>query len=138
MSFKSYNKIIFCDDNIKNFVVEGITVGYEFKIKYPNYRGTNLSCIEHLDFEVDGELLPRDSVYFLLNGKQFLLDELPELFKEYWFILEPATIRVMLPGGISAGEHSVRVLMRHRVPYTGYFGQYLVLNADVTHVCTAD
>ena len=138
MSFKSYKKIIFCDENIRNLVVEGCRIGYEFKIKYPNYRGANLSCIEELNFEVDGKQLPRDSVYFLLNGKQFLLDELPDLFKEYWFILDPATIRVMCPGGIEAGEHTIRVLMRHRIPYTGYFGQYHVENADVSHVCIAD
>ncbi len=35
------------------------------------------------------------------------------------------------------GEHSVRVTMRHRVPYTGYFGQYLTLLSDVTETCAA-
>ena len=30
----------------------------------------------------------------------------------------------------SEGEHEVRVRIRHRIPYTGYFGEYLVLNAD--------
>jgi hypothetical protein len=135
VSFKSYNKIILCDDTVKNLVVDGRTLGYEFRIKYPSYRGTYLSCVEELNFELDGVPVPRNSVYFLLNNKQFLLDELPELFKEYWFVVEPATIRVMLPGGIAPGEHTVRVLMRHRVPYTGYFGQYLVLNADVSRVC---
>ncbi len=137
MDFQAYNAILVCSDEIKNVTVGDITIGYEFKIKYPSYRGAFLSCIEKLEFEEDGEkITPRD-VYFYLNGKQFLIDELPELFKEYWFVRDKATIRVMKEGGVNRGEHSIRVFMKHRVPYTGYFGQYLVLDSDVTRTILA-
>ena len=33
MDFQAYNKILICKDDIRNVVVEGVTVGYEFKIK---------------------------------------------------------------------------------------------------------
>lgn len=58
------------------------------------------------------------------------MEELPECFKEYWFVLDFATVRIMKDGGLSEGEHEVRVYLKHRIPYTGYFGQYLVLEAD--------
>ena len=76
--------------------------------------------------------IPAEKVSFKLNGKDFLLSELPECFKEYWFVRTPATIFVRTFGGIAPGEHKIRVYMKHRVPYTGYFGQYLTLVSDVT------
>ena len=132
MDFQAYNKILICKDNIKNVLVGDAVIGYEFKIKYPSYRGAFLSCIEALSFEMDGQSIPASQVSFKLNGKDFLLSELSECFKEYWFVRDPATVFVRVPGGIAPGEHKVRVNMRHRVPYTGYFGQYLTLDSDVT------
>ena len=137
MDFQAYNKILICKDDIENVVVEGVTIGYEFKIKYPSYRGVFLSCIEDLRFKMDGKDIDRKDIYFYLNGTQFLLDELPECFKEYWLVREKATVRVMKSGGIAPGEHSLNVFMKHRVPYTGYFGQYLVLDSDMTDTLTA-
>ncbi|MEX1377221.1 MAG: DUF6379 domain-containing protein [Eubacteriales bacterium] len=132
MDFQAYNKILITDKEISNVEVGDVVVGYEFKIKYPSYRGTFLSCIEELRFEVDGELISKDAIYFILNGKQFLIDEIPECYKEYWFVRESATIRVNQMNGITKGEHKVNVYMKHRVPYTGYFGEYLVLESNVT------
>lgn len=129
MDFQSFNEIMICDGQISNVRVDGEILGYEFKIRYPSYRGTFLSCIELLEFEVDDVPVPKEQIVLFLNGKQFLLSELPELFKEYWFILTPATVRVYRENGISEGPHSVDVHMRHRIPYTGYFGQYLVLDS---------
>ena len=132
MDFQAYNKILICKDDMKNVTAGDKVVGYSFKIKYPSYRGAFLSCIEALKFWVDDEEVPASSVAFQLKGKEFLLAELPECFKEYWYVREPATIQVFRDGGLSAGEHKLRVYMRHRVPYTGYFGEYLVLESDET------
>lgn len=136
MDFQAYNKILICKDPIENVVVDDVTVGYEFKIKYPSYRGAFLSCIEDLKFKMDGETIQKSDVYFYINGKQFLLDELPECFKEYWFVRDKATVRVIKDGGITPGSHELNVYMKHRVPYTGYFGQYLVLDSDMTDILT--
>ena len=132
MDFFAYNNILICSDKMENVVVNGQAIGYEFRIRYPSYRGVYLSCIEALTFTVDGSEVKRGDVYFHLNGKQFLLDELKDQYKEYWFILDKATVRIMQEGGIGEGLHEVRVFMRHKVPYTGYVGQYLVLDSDVT------
>lgn len=136
MDFQAYNKILICRDAIENVVVNGRSIGYEFRIKYPSYRGVYLSCIEDLSFTVDGRSISRSDVVLFLNGKQFLIDELKDLYKEYWFVREKATVRVLVDGGIADGSHEVRVYMKHRVPYTGYFGQYLVLDSDVTETLT--
>ncbi len=138
MDFQAYNKILICKRPIKNMVIGGDVIGYEFQIKYPSYRGTYLSCIEDLQFWMDGQALDKADIAFHLNGKDFLLDELPECFKEYWFVRDAATIRVRIDGGIAPGEHSLRVYMKHRIPYTGYFGQYLVLDSDITETLVAE
>lgn len=132
MDFQAYNKIMICPDDMRNVLSGDKVMGYSFKIKYPSYRGAFLSCIEELKFWVDGEEVPSASVAFQLGGKEFLIEELPECFKEYWYVRTPATIRVFRDGGLPAGEHKLRVFMKHRVPYTGYFGEYLVLDSDVT------
>ena len=132
MDFVAYNEIMICKRPIRNTLVAGTIVGYEFQIKYPSYRGCYLSCIEDLFFEVDGAQLEETEVFFGLNGKQFTIGELKDLFREYWFVNNPATIQVLKPGGLAKGEHDVRVYMKHRVPYTGYFGTYLTLESDRT------
>lgn len=138
MDFVAYNEIMICDKPVKNEVVAGSTLGYSFQIRYPSYRGCFLSCIEELRFEVDGKPLDSNKVTFALNGKEFTIDEIPELFREYWYVMTPATIRVEQKGGLEKGSHAVRVIMKHRVPYSGYFGQYLTLDSDRTKILMAE
>lgn len=132
MPFQAYNHMLIVDESIVNVKAGDVVVGYEFKLQYPSYRGTFLSCIEELSFQMDGEAIDKKDIVFMLNGKQFLIDELADCFKEYWFILDYATIRVMKTGGLEAGEHEVGCYIRHRIPYTGYFGEYMVMEADET------
>ncbi len=131
--FAQWDKYMVCDDAIQNVDVAGIVYAYEFKIHYPTYRGTYLSCIEELYFEVDGERVPDKDVEFHLNGKQFLLSELKELFAEYWHIREDAVIRVVNYKGLEKGSrHTVKAHMQHRIPYTGYNGDYGVEISECT------
>lgn len=138
MDFQAYNKILICNTAMRNVCAGGAAIGYEFAIKYPSYRGAFLSCIEELRFWIDGKAIDKADITFILNNKQFLIDELPECYKEYWFVREAATIRVMNHGLLASGSHTVRVYMKHRVPYTGYFGEYLVLDSDVTETLPAE
>lgn len=136
MPFQAYNHMLIVEEPIVNVKAGNTVVGYEFKLQYPSYRGTFLSCIEALRFQMDGEELDKKDVVFMLNGKQFLIDELAECFKEYWFVLDYATVRVLKSGGLTAGEHKLGVYIKHKIPYTGYFGEYLVLDADESKCLT--
>ena len=53
-------------------------------------------------------------------------------------MLDPATIRVFLPGGLEAGEHEIDVTMYFRSPYmpTGDNHQYMPMNGCGTKVLT--
>lgn len=129
--FQSYNKLLISrQEEIQNVTAGNLVLGYEFCCQYPSYRGTFLSCIENMEVIVDGEPVPGETIYFQLNKKQCLLSQLKDLYLEYWFILDKAKLLVLKEGGLPAGEHEVTVRMRHRIPYTGYFGSYMVLNGE--------
>lgn len=128
MPFQAYNKLLIADQPLVNTRIENAVIGYEFKLQYPSYRGTFLSCIEELTFQMDGEPIDKSKITFILNGKEFLIDELSECFKEYWFALDYAIVRVLKPGGLSSGPHELTAYIKHRIPYTGYFGEYMVLD----------
>lgn len=136
-AFQAYNKLIISEeDQIKNYKVGDAVLGYEIYCRYPSYRGTFLSCIENFEVYVDGEKVPENTIYFHINGKQCLISQFKDLFLEYWFILDKARLLILKDGGLSSGEHEVTIKIRHRIPYTGYFGQYMVLNGSDTKVLT--
>ena len=124
-----YDELLLPDQELVNKVVEDICYGYSVAIRYPSYRGTFISCIESLELEVDGIKIPAGDIRFNLNNKEYLLPQLKELFKEHWFVLDTAHLIVMNNNGLAVGEHDVKVKLVHRIPYTGYFGQYLVLES---------
>ncbi len=126
MAFEKFNPIMICDGEIRNIQAAGIVVGYEFEMQYPSYRGTFLSCIEKFEISLDGEPVASENIGFYLNGKEFLVEELPELFREYWFTMDHAVIRVYGDGLEPGSEHKISTYMRHRIPYTGYFGNYMI------------
>lgn len=137
MAFQAYNEHMICAEDIRPIAAGDRKVGFSFRVRYPSYRGTSLSCIEALSFTLDGEEIPRADIALCLNGRQFLLDELKDLFKEYWFVLDEATIQVRRSGGLPAGPHEIGMFIRHRIPYTGYFGEYLVLEGRATKTLQA-
>lgn len=127
-----YDELMLEKSSVKNVSAGNITYGYEFPIMYPSYRGTFLSCIERLTVRVDGQEIPHEDLRFTLKGKQFLISEIPALCHEYWFVLDPAFITVFNDGGLPAGAGEIEVELVHRVPYTGYFGEYLTLTSHGT------
>jgi len=113
------------ENSIKNIINNGIEAGFSFDIRFTAYRGTWLSCLEQFDVFLDGIKVPDDEVRFCLNQKEFLPQQLKELAWEYWFISDSATIKVLLQRALH-GEHRIQVKYAYRIPYTGYFGSYLV------------
>ena len=129
--FQSYNSLLISEkEQISNYRAGDCILGYVICCQYPSYRGTYLSCIERFEIYVDGEQIPENQIYFNLKGKQFLISQFKDLYQEYWFTLDKARLLIQTDGGISEGEHEVEMKMRHRIPYTGYFGNYLVLDSD--------
>ena len=124
-----YDELMLQKSVVRNVCAGDVVYGYEFSMRYPSYRGTFLSCIESFRVYLDGKELPAADLRFTLNGKQFLISELPTLCHEYWYVLTDAAVTVPRMGGLPAGAKELRVELTHRVPYTGYFGEYLTLQS---------
>ena len=121
---------LFKQGSLRNFGYNGVVCGYEFEVTSNGYRGTYLSCVEDISFSMDGRPIPNDKIVFFLNNKRFLLKHLKELYAEYWFTLDYATIRVYQDEGLTSGEHTIEYNLVTRVPFSGYFGSYH--NADTS------
>lgn len=132
MQFQAFNKILIGDQRLERFDVDGVYLGWKFRIRYPSYRGTYLSCIEKMDIYLDDEKIDPARITFALNGIEYTMDELKDQYKAYWFVLDYAEIRVLQDAEPQEGPHKVTVDMYHRIPYAGYDGGYLGLPSTVS------
>ena len=113
------------EGSVKNLAYEGVEAGFSFRIRFTAYRGTHLSCIEDFHVTLDGQEVDPGQLRFCLNGKEFLVEQLKDLYQEYWYIRDSAVIKV-LSGKTLKGDHRIGINYRYRIPYTGYFGSYLI------------
>lgn len=113
------------DKSIETIIYNGIEAGFQFRICFAAYRGQHLSTIESLKVWLDGALVEPGALRFCINGKEFLVGQLKELSQEYWFIRDRAVIKVLDGKGLKEGQ-KVEIRYTYRLPYTGYFGNYLV------------
>lgn len=108
---------VICDDSLRNIYINGKKSGYQFDIRLGYYRGLYLSCIDRFEVIVDGEKVADEDITFSINQKEFSVYELPYCRTEFWHLIEPARISVIKPGGLSAGEHKIEVILMLRAPY---------------------
>ena len=105
------------DNSLKHVVFNEKKMGYQFDIRLSYYRGQFLSTIDEFVIKVDGQVVPNETIKFCINGKEFSPVEFDKCYTEFWQIIEPATIRVWQPGGLSDGEHDIDVTLFFRSPY---------------------
>ncbi len=122
--------------SLRNYCLGDIVLGYEFEVASNGYRGTYLSCIEAIDFTVDGKKIDPDRIVFLINGKRFLQEQLSEMYMEYWFTTDYMTVRVYNDIGLSPGPHTVRYHINTRIPFSGYFGDFELTDSIVERTFT--
>ena len=108
---------VVCDDSLKNFWANGKKIGYQFDVRLSYYRGHFLSTIDEIGVKVDGVDVPTENISLCLDGKEYGVAELHDLVNVFWPIIEPATIKVFQPCGLSEGEHDVDFTLYFRSPY---------------------
>ena len=92
--------------------------GYQVEVRLNWYRSLSLSCVEKVELALDGQRVPSEAIRFGINGREYRLDELAGLADEFWFVLDPAVLRVHDPGRVRAGEsHTVEAEVAFRAPY---------------------
>lgn len=118
---KAYDAFLVWPEGAQSVEVCGRGIGFRFQIRMPNFRGNYLSCIEELRFTLDGEPIDPERVELLLNDKRFRMEELPQMYKEYWNVSDCGVVEVLREGGLE-GTHRVGAVMRLRYGYSAYFG----------------
>jgi Domain of unknown function (DUF6379) len=91
--------------------------GYDVPLRFDWYRSLPLSCVAALTLTLDGEPVAAEDMAFHVNDRDHALDELAELHDEFWFVLDPARIRVRTDEPLAPGEHDIAVELSMRIPY---------------------
>lgn len=102
---------------LKQVIRNGQLFGYAFQVRLAYYRGHYLSCIDQVELAVDGQVVPPAQWLFCLDGREYEPGELQAQSEVFWEIIQPATILVKRPGGLPAGNHTIRWTLFLRSPY---------------------
>lgn len=97
--------------------------GIELRLRSPLSRAVPLSVVT-LAVRIDDRPVPPGEMTFGVNDADFSLDELPALFHESWFPLDPARVRVTLEAVREC--HAVEVDLGVRMPFTPVAGGFVV------------
>jgi hypothetical protein len=129
---------VIVDDSFKNYYVNNEKMGYQFDIRLSYYRGHFLTVIDEFAVKVDGLKVQNERIKFCINGKEFSPVEFDKCYTEFWQVIEPATIRVCYPGGLSEGEHKIDVTLMFRSPYMpiGPNHQYMPVDSSGSKTLT--
>jgi Domain of unknown function (DUF6379)/Xylose isomerase-like TIM barrel len=101
--------------------------GFTFDLRLPWYRALTLSSVEGLEVRLNGESVASESLRLSLDGKTYALRDLPPLHDHWWYVADPAEVRVPRPGGLAPGEHELDVTIAVRIPYIVESGHPLVM-----------
>jgi hypothetical protein len=112
-----FDHYMICTDGFCNTQEGGEVTGFEFGARLPYYRGLGLSMVEDIAITVDGKAVAREDITFSVRGRNWTLAELEAESEERWEMGEIATLRVRMPGGLSAGVHNLELAERLRISY---------------------
>lgn len=89
-------------------------------VRMPWYRALPLSSIAEASLVIDGSPVNPETVTWTINGVTRPASELAELWQEFWYVLDSATISGALPAGIDPSDlkpHEVAVALSLYIPY---------------------
>lgn len=113
-----FDNYVLTDNSLKNVKKDGKTVGYEMRTRITYYRGIPLSMVHDIQVEVNDNPVPREQIRFSLDGEQyFTLDEMTTVTSYKWEYGQEGIIFVEQEGGLSEGEHKVKLTQVTRVAY---------------------
>ncbi|MEG3175401.1 DUF6379 domain-containing protein [Sphingomonas sp. RB3P16] len=107
-----FDKYLIVDDSLR-----ATPDGFAFDARLGYYRGLGLSMVEDLAITIDDTPVPREAVRFDEGGGPLTLDQMEQAFERRWNFGAVATISVVWPDALGAGEHAVTLSQRLRVSY---------------------
>lgn len=113
-----FDNNVFIEGTCHNVTEDGRVIGYEMQTHITYYRGIPLSMINFIAVEADGVKVPEEDIRFTPDHIDwFTLKEMETVGTIKWEYGEPATVRVLKDGGLSAGSHEVHLTVCTRTAY---------------------
>ncbi|MCW4385906.1 DUF6379 domain-containing protein [Salinibacterium sp. SYSU T00001] len=98
--------------------VRRVDGGIAVSVQLPWYRSLWLSAVDDVAASVNGEAIARDRLRFVLEGRSFRVDELPEQWETLWFVADRPDIVIDLGRDVVPGEKlTVEVVLTMRLLY---------------------
>lgn len=92
--------------------------GLAVAVQLPWYRSLWLSAVDGVGATVNGEQIPTDRLRFVLEGREYRIEELPEQSETLWFVAEKPEVLIDLGRAPAAGEKlTVEVVLTMRLLY---------------------
>ena len=113
-----FDNNVFIEGTCKNVEENGKIIGFEMQTHITYYRGIPLSMVNYMDVEVDGKKIPREDLRIAVDEFDwFTLKEMETVTTIKWEYGTPATVRVLMDGGLTPGEHDVKLTVCTRTAY---------------------
>lgn len=114
-----FDNNVFIENSCRNVNEHNQITGFELKTYITYYRGIPLSMVNDLQVIVDEVQVPRENIRVSPDQGQywFTLDEMETVTGHKWEYNIPVTIFVLQEGGLSVGEHQVKLVVNVRTAY---------------------
>ena len=91
--------------------------GFDLAIRLPWYRALPLSTVEVGEVRIDGKSIDAGKITLGVNGRDYGLNQLPDLTAEYWFVLDSAVLHIEYPEAKRGAEYDVEARLTLYPPY---------------------
>ncbi|HAM45257.1 MAG TPA: hypothetical protein DCM67_09610 [Propionibacteriaceae bacterium] len=118
-----FDTYIIGEGTIRNVESDGAVTGFAFDTRITYYRGLGLSMVEPFEVVLDGVAIPVENLRFTLGDRTWTFAEMAQEFDARWELTETAVLTVLLPGGLTAGEHELQVTEVLRVSYLPFLSR---------------
>ncbi len=112
-----FDRYMICEETVRNVNEGGQVTGFQFGARIAYYRGIGFSKVESLAVTVDGEPVPPSDLRFTVTGGTFTLAQMETEYEARWEFGEVATVTVLRPGGLPAGDHKIEFTEELRIAY---------------------
>lgn len=134
-------KYVLCEDGFETVIADGRTVGFQVKLRIPEYRGLPLALVGGVKIAVDGVEYPPESMTFTSEGYTFTREEMETVTDVYWLVDQPLVVTVRTEAPPAPGAHKVAAYAAVRISYMPvelYAGEEKTLTLDEGRECDGD
>jgi hypothetical protein len=113
-----FDNNVFLTGTCKNVSENDKVIGFEMQTNITYYRAIPLSMMEYVHVTVDGEPVADEDIRVSLDRNDWFTQKEAETVTTYkWEYGDPLYVRVLKEGGLSKGEHKVKLTVAVRTAY---------------------